>query len=113
FAGNAKVQWFIRPERNMKKYAPDAVLATMARDHYRAEWIIQCDPDEFLLPQSDNLRTILCNAKNDGTTVLSVPCFNMTGPHLAVGQSALAELTLRIQEPVRQTHAQQLSGDLP
>src|SRR5260370_19820876 len=31
-------------------------------------------------PQGDDLRTILENAKKDDFTVLSVPCFNMTGP---------------------------------
>jgi hypothetical protein len=45
--------------------------------------------------------------------MLSVPCFNMTGPMIEPGQKAPEELTLRIDKPTRETGEQQLSGELP
>jgi hypothetical protein len=45
--------------------------------------------------------------------MLSVPCFNMTGPMIEPGQKAPEELTLRIDKPTRETIEQQLSGELP
>lgn len=113
FSGNKRVQWFKLPERNMLKYASDVVLAAMARDRYDADWIIQCDPDEFLCLERGNLGTRLREAMKAGFTALSVPCFNMTGPPLKPGQSALRTSTLRIERPVLVSHEQQLSGDLP
>ncbi len=86
----------------MLKYASDVVLATMARDQYDAEWIIQCDADEFLYSQGDDLRTILGNAKTGDFTMLSVPVRNMTGPPLQPGESAPQKLTLRIDRPFQE-----------
>jgi hypothetical protein len=112
FAGDDRVRWFSLPERDMRKYPSDMVLTTTARDRYGAEWIIQCDVDEFLRPEGD-LKKVLESAKNQDLTVLNVPCFNMTGPLLEPGQRAPQVLTLRIDQPTRETHQQQLSGDLP
>src|ERR1700676_1786557 len=113
FAGDDRVRWFTLPERDMRKYASDVVLATLARDRYDAEWIIQCDPDEFLCPGDRDLRPLLRDAKRDDLTVLNVPCFNMTGPLPQPGQRATQTLTLRIDRLVYETLEQQLSGDLP
>src|ERR1700694_2187860 len=112
-SGDERVRWFTLPERNMEKYASDVVLATMARDRYDAEWIIQCDPDEFLCAEGADLRTTLRDAKKSDVTVLNVPCFNMTGPLPEPGQRAAETLTLRIDRPVQETQAERLSGQLP
>ena len=111
-AATGQVKWLVLPERNMLKYASDVVLATMARDEYAAEWIIQCDADEFLSPQGDDLRTILDNAKNNDFTALSVPVLSMTGLPLQPRRSALQTLTLRVDRPVQEGQ-QAVLGELP
>jgi hypothetical protein len=113
FADNQRVKWFTLPERDMRKYSAFVALATLAREQYGAEWIIQCDPDELLCPRGDDLRTILQKAKTADFTGLSVPVFNMTGRGIETTQRAVRELTLRIDRPVVETNQQQNSGELP
>jgi hypothetical protein len=45
--------------------------------------------------------------------MLSVPCFNTTGPMIEPRQKAPEDLTLRIDKPTREISEQQLSGELP
>jgi hypothetical protein len=113
FSNRGRLQWFALPERRMTQYMASDALAKMAIEQHGADWIIMCDVDEFLCPQGDDLRTIIQAAKNDDFTVLNVPCFNMTGPVLLPGESALENLTLRIDRPLQPTVEHMLSGDLP
>ena len=113
FARSRQLTWFTLPERNSLKYVSGPALATMARGLYDAEWIIQCDADEFLAPQGRDLRSILRDAKKDEFTVLNVACFNMTGPPLGPAQNALQTRTWRIERPITETHEHQLSGEIP
>jgi hypothetical protein len=101
------------PTRDMTKHKVGDALAELARDKYQADWIILCDADKFLCPIGADLRTILSDAESSEFTMLSVPCFNMTGPMIEPGQKAPEELTLRIDKPTRETGEQQLSGELP
>src|ERR1700680_448709 len=43
-----------------------------------AEWIIQCDEDEFLRLADRDLRSVLRYATDRSHTVINVPCFNLT-----------------------------------
>jgi hypothetical protein len=108
-AGEGRVAWHPFPERDVS----DDRFAEIARDKYQADWIVACDVDEFLCPIGADLRTILREVEASQFTVLKVPCFNMTGPMIGPGQSALRTLTLRIDKPTKETHEQQLSGELP
>jgi hypothetical protein len=112
-ARQGRVAWFSLSERDMTIYNPGNALAELARDKYQADWIILCDADEFLCPIDADLRTILRDAESKEFSMLSVPCFNMTGPTIKHGQSAVQALTLRIDKPTRETGEQQLSGELP
>ena len=100
FARHRAVRWFILPERNMLKYDSAHVLAQRAREDHGADWIIQCDVDEFLCPLDRDLRTILADARRRDFTVITVPYFNMIGPPIPWGQTATQALTLRIDRPV-------------
>jgi hypothetical protein len=100
------------PTRDMANHKVDDALAELARDKYQADWIILCDADEFLCPIGADLRTILRDAESSEFTMLSVPCFNMTGPMIE-REKAPEELTSRIDKPTRETGEQQLSGELP
>src|SRR5260370_26279544 len=82
FSRKGQLQWSLLPERNMLKYRSPAALAKMAIEQHGADWIIMSDVDEFLCPQGDTLTTILQNAKNNYSTVLSLPVLSMTGPFL-------------------------------
>jgi hypothetical protein len=113
FARTGQVTWFTLPERDTAKYNSGNALAALARDKHQADWIILCDADEFLCPHGADLRTILGDAEAAGMTMLSVPCFNMTGPLIKPGQRATEVLTLRIDKTVTETGEQQLSGELP
>jgi hypothetical protein len=112
-AEEGRVAWFALPERDTTKYKPGDALAELARDKYQADWIILCDVDEFLCPIGADLRTILRDAESSEFTMLNVPCFNMSGPMIDPGRSALQALTLRIDKPTRETGEEQLSGELP
>ena len=113
FARSGRVEWFTLPERDMRKYDTGTALAAIARDRHDAEWIIQCDADEFLSPEGRELTAILREAKENDCTVLSARCLNMTGAPLEQEQSAQRSLTLRIDRPAAPTPEQRLSGDLP
>jgi glycosyltransferase involved in cell wall biosynthesis len=113
FEKTKRLAWYVLPERNMLKYNTSQALAAMARERFEADWIIYCDADEFLCPQGEDLRTILRRARRDGVTVLTVPCFNMTGPVPTAGQRATQVLTLRIDRPVMYTDEQIRTGILP
>ena len=113
FASTGKVTWFTIPDRDTKKYNSGDALAALARDKYQAGWIILCDVDEFLCPVDADLASILRDAESDGYSMISVPCHNMTGPIMTPGQRATETLTLRIDKPVVETAAQQISGELP
>jgi Glycosyl transferase family 2 len=107
------VKWLTVPERNIKKFFPPNELAAIARDRYDADWIINCDADEFLCTRGADLRTILKDAERDRVTLLTVPRHSMTGPTLQAGQRATKALTLRIDRLVEPTYEQQISGNLP
>ena len=107
------VKWFSLPERDLRKYSAPDDLAALARDHYDAEWIINCDVDEFLCTGGADLRGILKEAERQGVTLLNVPRRSVTGPPLQPGQRATRALTLRIDRAVEPTHEQQLSWNLP
>ena len=112
YARRGHVKWFVLPERNMLKYNSGDTAVRMARD-LGAEWIIQCDADEFLRVTDHDLRSVLQYAKDRSHTVINVPCYNMTGPIEAAGERATRALTLRIDRPTVETYEQQTSGDLP
>lgn len=112
FAATGRVTWFALPERDMRKYDMGTAVAAIARDRFAADWIVQCDADEFLCPDGD-LRAILRDAERDGLTALNVPCLNMTGPVLNPGQSAPGHLRLRIDRPTPVQPAHQVGDDLP
>jgi hypothetical protein len=99
FAQKGRVQWFIAPEKDMKKYKHGEAPAKSARDSHGADWIVLCDADEFLCPVGADLRTILRDADDRQVTLLKAPCLNMTGPKIEPGQSATEALTLRIDKP--------------
>ena len=112
FAGTGSVAWFTLPERNMQKYDMGTAVAKIARDQYGADWVIQCDADEFLCADGD-LRSILRTAENSNLTVLNVPVLNMTGPVLKPGQSAQGALSLCINRPTQVLPEHAVSDDLP
>src|SRR6266542_2273567 len=112
FARTEQVRWFLLPERNMLKYRPGDAVAAMARDQYAADWIVICDPDEFLTLQGDDLRTILRTATRDDVSVISVPRLNMTGPPLEPGDNGLRTLRLRTDRPVVDSEERRISGNL-
>lgn len=107
------VEWFPVRERDITKYSPADELAALARDRYKADWIIHCDADEFLCTGGADLRTILAEAERDGITMLNVPRRTMTGPLLQVGQRATQLLTLRIDRTIEPTAEEQVSWNLP
>ena len=111
-AGDERVVWFAAPERDMRKYRPGIALATLARDKYRADWIILCDADEFLCSGGRELRAVLHDAESRQISSLNVPCRNMTGPVLGPGRRAIEALTVRIDRPIIETGEEQLSGEL-
>jgi len=113
FARRNLVKWSLHPDKNTQDYDPSAKLAWAARDDHGADWVIQCDTDEFLCVEGGRLRAVLDRATGDELTVLSTRCFNMTGPPPAPGQSAPHALTLRIDRRVDETHEHRISGDLP
>jgi hypothetical protein len=113
YSRTGQVKWFPLPERDMTKYSGDDALAALARDRYHADWIINCDVDEFLCTEGADLRTILADAERDDVTLLGVPRLSMTGAPLQLEQRATQALTLRIDRPVTLTYEQQISGDLP
>ncbi len=108
-----RVTWLTISDRNLTKSDAEDSPARIARDQYGAEWIIRCDGDEFLSPQEGSLRSILGDADTAGLSVLTIPCFNMTGPLPAAGKNPLQILRWRIAKPHRETYEQQLSGDIP
>jgi glycosyltransferase involved in cell wall biosynthesis len=112
YARRGRVKWFVLPERDMRKYNSGDTAVRMAKD-LGAEWIIQCDADEFLRLAGPDLRSVLQDAKDRSHTVINVPCFNMTGPIEGVGGSAIRTLTVRIDRPTVETYEQQISGDMP
>ena len=112
FAKAGRVVWFTTAERDMTKYNQGEILFNIAREKFGADWIILCDADEFLRPVDADLRTILFDAARDEFTAIEVPCFNMTGPTLASGQSAIQNLTLRIDRTITETREEQLAGIL-
>lgn len=111
FSNRGQLHWF-PTVRNYLNCRPAEAMAEMAREVYGADWLIMCDVDEFLCPQTDNLRTILKAAAAEGVTAISVPCFNMIGPLLSEGRATQTH-TLRIDKTVIETHEHQLSGDIP
>ena len=113
YARTHPVKWFPLPERDMRKYSPPDTLAALARDRYDADWIVNCDADEFLCTGGADLRTILKKAEGDGLTLLTVPRRTMTGLPLQPGQRATQALTLRIDRTMEPTHEQQISWNLP
>ena len=113
FARKHLVEWSLHPEKSVRNYDPSAQLVRTARDQYNADWVIQCDTDEFLCIEGDSLRTVLDRANNDDLTVIASRCYNMTGPLLEPGESAPKVLTLRIDRGVQETLEHRLSGDLP
>jgi len=93
------VRWSVAPEKNRLKYRSEEMLAQMAIDQHRADWIIMSDVDEFLCPQTDDLRTILQRAAAENVTAISIPCFNMTGLATESTRRAIEAQTLRIDRP--------------
>jgi hypothetical protein len=112
FAKKTHLEWFLHPQKSIRNYDPSAKLALLARDQYDADWVIQCDTDEFLCIEGDNLRRVLDRARSDDLTVGSIRCFNMTGRLLEPGEKAPKALTLRIDRGIPVTHEEQLSGEL-
>lgn len=112
FAANGKVEWGAVPERNLVKFNENQFVRTVI-DRHSPDWIIMCDADEFLCTEQRDLRSLLARAQQEDLTVISVPCVNMTGPYGSSTASATQTHTLRIDQPVRETHAQQLFGNLP
>jgi hypothetical protein len=112
FSKRGQVHWFPTPVRNYLNSRPAEAMAKMAYEQYGADWLIMCDVDEFLCPRGDNLRTILKRAAAENVTAISVPCFNITGPPLTGGRATQTQ-SLRIAQPVIETHEQQLSGEIP
>jgi hypothetical protein len=110
-AGDARVEWFAAPERDMKKYRPGVALAELARDKYQADWILLSDADQFTCCDAGDLRAVLSDAAQRQISTLNIPCFNMTGP-VPDGTRAIETLTLRIDRPVTETGEEQLSGEL-
>jgi len=113
FAKAGRVQWSVVPEKNRSKYRAEEMLAKMAIDHHKADWIIMSDVDEFLCPQGQELRRLLRRAAAKSVTAISVPCFNVTGPAFESARRATETLTLRIDRPVSPPDDQLISGDLP
>lgn len=113
FARRKLVEWSLRPDKNTKERDPTAELARLARDRHGADWVIHCDTDEFLCVEGDGLRVALDQAAASGSTVLSTPVWNMTGPAPTAGQNPLFSLTLRIARGTRATPEEQLAGEPP
>jgi glycosyltransferase involved in cell wall biosynthesis len=112
YARRGHVKWFVLPERDMRKYNSGDTAVQMARD-LGAEWIIQCDADEFLRLADRDLRSVLQEAKDRSHTVIDIECFNMIGPIEGAGERATRTLTLRIDRPTVATTEQYISGQLP
>jgi hypothetical protein len=112
YARRGHVKWFALPERDMSKYNSADAAVRMLRD-LDAEWVIQCDGDEFLRVVDRDLRSVLQDAKDRSQTVINVPCFNMTGLLEKAEETATRALTLRIDRPTIETPEQRASYDLP
>jgi hypothetical protein len=113
YSKNYPVEWLTLPERDLRKYSPADELAAMARDRHAADWIINCDVDEFLCPSGTDLQTIFAEADRDGVTMLTVPRRTMTGAPLQPGQRATEALTLRIDRAIEPSPEEQISWNLP
>jgi hypothetical protein len=111
FARQGLVQWSYHASKKARDSSPSDRLTERAREQYGAEWVILCDTDEFLTVEGD-LRSFLERAEREDASVVNIDCLNMTGPPLAAGQSALEQLTLRIDRTVIESPEQQLSGEL-
>lgn len=111
FARKKFVQWRPQNNKRMVDWNPSDELASIARDHHGADWIMLLDADEFLTVDRGELRKVLAEAGDEVTTI-SVKCFNMTGPIPKGNEVALRTLTLRIERQVRETTEQVSSGDL-
>jgi len=112
YARRGLVKWFVLPERDMRKYNSGDTAVHMLLE-LGAEWIIQCDGDEFLQLASQDLRETMQSAKEQSHTVINISCFNMTGPLKEGGDAPLRHLTLRIDRPKLEMSAERISDDLP
>jgi hypothetical protein len=113
YARNRPVVWFPTPERDISKYSPADMLASMARDQYHADWVIHCDVDEFLCSGGDDLRTVLAKAERDGVTQVIIDRHNMTALMPDTGQRAMQSHILRVEKPIELNYDDRVSGDLP
>jgi hypothetical protein len=113
YARRGVLQWSRIPDHNYSRFDFFTQLVLTARAQHRADWVIICDPDEFLCLLQGDLPTLLSRAAADGVAAMTVPRFNMTGPSMTEGENALRRLTLRIDRPTTLTDEQKIAGDLP
>jgi hypothetical protein len=113
FAKSNVLHWSVIPDKNYTRFDPFTNIAMVAKEHYAADWVLNCDPDEFLCAQQNNLREVLRGANATDTAVLAVPRLNMTGPSLAQGQCPLERQTLRIDRPTALSVDEKVSGNFP
>lgn len=107
------LHWRPNPSHNYSRHNPFDAVATIAREEFGADWIIVCDTDEFLVTDGRSLSEVISQAIREDLAVVSVPCFNMTGPLVTGGASAPRQLTLRIDRPIVPAADQYLSDELP
>jgi hypothetical protein len=113
FRSAGRLDWRHHRDHNYSRCNPFDAAAAIARDEFAADWIIVCDTDEFLVTDERPLDEFLAEALQQGVTTLSLPCFNMTGRRVAVGERAPQVLTLRIDRPMTVGGRQHLCDDLP
>jgi Glycosyl transferase family 2 len=107
------LHWRPNPSHNYTRNNPFDAVATIARDEFAADWIIVCDSDEFLVIDDRSLSELIAEAIRDDFSVISIPCFNMTGPAVLPGACVPRQLTLRIDRPIVLAPDQYLSDDIP
>ena len=113
FRRDGVLHWRPHPSHNYTRNNPFDAVATIARDEFAADWVIVCDTDEFLVTYDRSLSELIAEAIRYDFSVISIPCFNMTGPAVLPGACAPKSLMLRIDRPIAPAADQILSDDLP
>ena len=64
FENTGQLEYIYQPDRDFSQDIWVTRMARRAYDHYGADWVINCDSDEFFVPKSEALRGSLKDALN-------------------------------------------------
>ncbi len=94
YAANGHIELFDDPEHRKQQHAVVTRMARRARTDYQADWVLNLDADEFLIPKDHSMTVRECL---DGTPLhlnaFTVPVVNLVGP--AAWSGGLGLLTWR------------------